>query len=668
MLKNFIRLCSFMFTVVIFAVFVLFPCDTAQAVNEFSVGDVVAFGSYPQTEVTDESLLNELNSLDLSWISYRYYAGDENGNEVPQDFMKYADVEYNGNRYRAVRFTKYRPWTVLAEPFDYSEEMSSMSNQRDYGYFANNVYWFKYEPLKWRVLDPDDGFLICENIIDAQAISNTLYQNEDSIDHDGDTFKTSCFKDKECTIYFNNYSKSSIRDWLNDEFYYTAFNEAQRDNIKISEIDNTAGSKYSFDTYKYFSSETTYDKVFLPSYFEVINPNYGFNSDPSADDVARQAVVTDYAKIQGAWAETDETDKNYGYGLWFLRTAGSESRYTDYVFQSGDTWFFKVADSVECGTRPAIKLGNLNLYIKWNVHGEEIVQIYSEGEKIVPPPTPEMQGYISTWNAEIPEFMPSESLEFTAFWSARTDTKYTLKTYTMGTDGRYTETAQVLEGMTGAYIRAQYELPENFVLNTAKSVLSGTIKADNSLVLKVYFDRPRYTLTTVVDSERKTVRYYYGADIQQPATPEKEGYKFIGWSTDIPEKMPAENLTVTALFAKLYSGVSITVAAPANRHIEYGETVILYANVTNMPENATIKWKIVEGSGVSIESSRSGNMCYVTSKTNGDCIIEAYVVNEYGNVVYDENGDKVCDREGISSEVNLWMIIVWIFKNLFRIV
>ena len=132
--------------------------------------------------------------------------------------------------------------------------------------------------------------------------------------------------------------------------------------------------------------------------------------------------------------------------------------------------------------------------------------------------------------------------------------------------------------------------------------------------------------------------------------------------------MPAENLTVTALFAKLYNGVSITVAAPANRHIEYGETVILYANVTNMPENAVIKWKIVEGSGVSIESSRSGNMCYVTSKTNGDCIIDAYVVNEYGNVVYDENGDKVCDREGISSEVNLWMIIVWIFKNLFRIV
>lgn len=668
MFRKLTGICSFLMTILMLSALVLSPSSSAQAVNSFSVGDIVVFGSYPQTEVTDEALLNELNSLDLYWVSYGYYAGDGNGNEVPQDFMKYADVEYNGNRYRAVRFTKYRPWTILSEPFDYSEEMQLMSNQRDYGYFANNVYWFKYEPLKWRVLDPDDGFLLCENIIDAQAISNTLYQNEDSVDHDGDTFATSCFSDKDCTIYFNNYSKSSIRNWLNDNFFYTAFNEMQRDNIKISEIDNTAGSKYSFDTYKYFSSETTYDKVFLPSYFEVINPDYGFNSDPSADDKARQAIVTDYAKVQGAWAETDETNKNYGYGLWYLRTAGSESRYTDYVFQSGDTWFFKLADSVECGTRPAIKLGNLNLNIKWNVHGEEFVQIYSQGEKIVPPQTPKMQGYVSTWNAEIPDVMPSESLEFTAYWTARTDTKYTVKIFTMETDGSYIEIDEICEGMTGAYVRAQYTLPENFVLNSAKSILTGMIKADNSLVLKVYLDRQKHSFTTVIDSKSQTVRYYYGADIPEPAIPEKDGYKFLRWSSEIPDKMPAEDLTVTAIFVKLYSGVRITVTPPENRYIEYGETVTLYANVTNMPDNAKIKWRIVEGKGVSIEPSCSGRMCYVTSKTNGDCIIEAYVVNEYGNVLYDENGEKVCDREGISSEVNLWMIFVWIFKNLFRIV
>ncbi|MBQ2903092.1 MAG: InlB B-repeat-containing protein [Clostridia bacterium] len=400
----------------------------------------------------------------------------------------------------------------------------------------------------------------------------------------------------------------------------------------------------------------------------MINTDYGFSSDPSEDDEARKAKATDYAKIQGAWAETDAKDKNYGYSLWLLRTAFSESRYVDYVFESGACWAFSMAEYIEKGTRPAIKLSDMSLHIKWNVHGQELVQIYSQGEKIVPPPTPEMQGYVSTWNAEIPEFMPSESLEFTASWAARTDTKYTVKTFTMNADGSYTEKAEVLEGMTGALARAKYDVPENFVFNSAKSVLSGMIKADNSLVLKVYLDRKRYSLTTVIGSESKKVSYYHGADIPEQATPQKDGYKFICWSPYMPKIMPAEDLTVTAVFQKLYSGVKITVATPEKRYIEYGETVTLHAYVTEMPVNAKIKWRIAEGNGVSLEPSHSGKLCHVTSVSDGNCIIEAYVADEYGNAIYDENGVRVCDREGISSEVNLWMIIVRFFRNLFRIV
>lgn len=666
MKRNLISTCSIIFTAIMLAVLALFPCCLVHAERSFSVGDTVVFGSYPQTEITDESLLAELNSLTLDWVSYNYYAGDGNGNEVPQDFMKYADIEYNGNRYRAVKFTKHRPRAVISDLFDYSDDKKLLTKQDDYGYFANNIYWFKYEPLRWKVLDPDDGFLLCENVIDAQAISNTMYRITDSSDPDGDTFETSYFSDNNGTVYLNDYSKSSMRDWLNDNFYYTAFNEAQQNNIKISEIDNTAGGKYEFDTYKYYNGETTYDKVFLPSYFEMINPQYGFSSDPSSDDEARKAKATDYAKIQGAWAEIDESDENYGYSMWLLRTAFSESRYTGYVFESGGCWAFSVAEQIEKGTRPAIKLNDMSLNIKWNVHGDEYVQIYSQGEKIVPPQTPEKQGYISTWSADIPDVMPSESLEFTASWIARTDTKYTVKTFTMETDGSYTEKAEIFEGMTGALARAQYNVPENFVFNSEKSVLTGIIKADNSLVLKVYLDRQKYSLTMVIDSESKSVSYYYGADISKPATPEKYGYKFIGWSPDIPDKMPAEDLTVTAFFKKLCSGVKITVAPPEKRYIEYGETITMHAYVTNMPNNAKIKWRIVEGKGVSIETSYSGKVCYVTSKSTGDCIIEAYVVDEYGNVMYDENGARICDREGISSEVNLWMIIVWFFKNFLR--
>lgn len=86
----------------------------------------------------------------------------------PGDWMKYADFTYNGTKYRAVTFSQYRPyWT--------DNSTSSGTNQDYNGYTTNNIYYFKYEPLKWRVLDPSTGLVLCESIIDSQAYSNTIY-------------------------------------------------------------------------------------------------------------------------------------------------------------------------------------------------------------------------------------------------------------------------------------------------------------------------------------------------------------------------------------------------------------------------------------------------------------------------------------------------------------
>ena len=38
----------------------------------YQVGDIVEFGSYPQSKVTDETLISELDSLRKLWISYNY--------------------------------------------------------------------------------------------------------------------------------------------------------------------------------------------------------------------------------------------------------------------------------------------------------------------------------------------------------------------------------------------------------------------------------------------------------------------------------------------------------------------------------------------------------------------------------------------------------------------
>ncbi len=58
----------------------------------------------------------------------------------------------------------------------------------------------------------------------------------------------------------------------------------------------------------------------------------------------------------------------------------------------------------------------------------------------------------------------------------------------------------------------------------------------------------KYNLTYITDNETyKTIEVEYGATITPEVSPTKEGYTFNGWS-EIPETMPAEDVTVTGTF------------------------------------------------------------------------------------------------------------------------
>ena len=58
----------------------------------------------------------------------------------------------------------------------------------------------------------------------------------------------------------------------------------------------------------------------------------------------------------------------------------------------------------------------------------------------------------------------------------------------------------------------------------------------------------RYTITfdAAGGSEIAPITQDYGTAIVSPSDPTREGYTFIGWDREIPETMPAENMTVTA--------------------------------------------------------------------------------------------------------------------------
>lgn len=269
--------------------------------SQYKVGDIITFGSYPQSKVTDSETIESLNNIDKTWISYDYFISSGEwylSNKIKtSDFMKYADISYNGIQYRAVTFSAYRTYF-----WGYFQDMY----QQDNGYYKDNIYYFKYEPLQWRILDPDEGYVMCTKAIDAQAYQYFVFQ--------GDHYELpldNCYNNESCTDYASDWGTSSIREWLNNYFYKTAFNENEKNQIGFSFLESL--SRYD---------QSTYDKIFLISESDAKNSKYGFNTS-SDKSLAREIQPTDYALCQGCYCNSyGGTEKNNNT-YWWTRTPRS---------------------------------------------------------------------------------------------------------------------------------------------------------------------------------------------------------------------------------------------------------------------------------------------------------------------------------------------------------
>lgn len=156
---------------------------------------------------------------------------------------------------------------------------------------------------------------------------------------------------------------------------------------------------------------------------------------------------------------------------------------------------------------------------------------------------------------------------FEAQFANNTDTKYTVNVYNMDTTGNYPATPDSTyqgagETNSTADITADAVAAEGFSLDSAKSTLTGTIAADGSLVLSIYYSRNQYTIT-YANTDLEPDTYYYGATVSA-RTPEKSGYAFQGWEEEVPSTMPAQNITLTAKWNENpadYTDYDIAVAA-----------------------------------------------------------------------------------------------------------
>ena len=179
----------------------------------------------------------------------------------------------------------------------------------------------------------------------------------------------------------------------------------------------------------------------------------------------------------------------------------------------------------------------------------------------------EFLGWEDEEGAGVPKEVPSENKTYIAKWKALEGITYTVKYYVQNTDNSgysLSETA-ALTGQMGEEVTAKAADLDEKVYHLKGELPKGTIKADGSLVLKVYYDLNEYKLTFDAkggESDQTEVTARYGDKIASPM-PTRKGYVFEGWYTDKDFKnrfdgtMPDKDLTLYAKQTPVMSSYTV---------------------------------------------------------------------------------------------------------------
>ncbi|WP_264230271.1 DUF6273 domain-containing protein [Acholeplasma laidlawii] len=256
------------------------------------------YGKYPQTIVSDSSLIANLNTLTQT-NAEGYY-------------------EYNGHEYAKVTASPY------SSGYMFTSGTTIISGQ---------IYYFKVKPIKWRVISNTDGTLqlLSEYIIDKQAFHPNT--NERKIGGK--------------TIYSNNYEHSNIRTWLNGTFYNKAFGSLDQNAILTTLVNNSGETLFMPDNPN--TSANTNDKIYLLSIRDAYNSSYGFSSSSN-----KTAQTTDYARAIGTYMSTNTS--YYGNGVWWLRSPDYKSDTASYVNNDGGGNYSTYVSDAYRGVRPALQI------------------------------------------------------------------------------------------------------------------------------------------------------------------------------------------------------------------------------------------------------------------------------------------------------------------------
>ena len=309
--------------------------DSSMEAGQKVTWDCIWFGSYPQAEVVPSGNYIAIESKYLQEGDTIVNDGLYTSLKNCSNWDSNGDVKFNGEKYRRIKKS------------DAIYSGISSTYMKSYNWSDENTYhYFKYEPIKWRVLNIDgkNALLLADRVLDDRQYNT---QNMRGM--------TVTWEDSTIRSFLNGYDASQNQEKIDYENKQNFINTA----FEIDEVEAIVSKTIKNDSmYINRKENDTIDKVFLLSDSEICETDkaisYGFISDRQESDEARRGSSSVYAKAMGSqWNSSSK------YNLWWLRSSAGNSNGGAWNLYIGSWGTIGSDGGVDCdyfGIRPCINL------------------------------------------------------------------------------------------------------------------------------------------------------------------------------------------------------------------------------------------------------------------------------------------------------------------------
>ena len=332
----------------------------------------------------------------------------------------------------------------------------------------------------------------------------------------------------------------------------------------------------------------------------------------------------------------------YTYGVGATLPAADDMTYTGHTFKG---WY----DNENLTGSPVTAIGgaetgNKEYWAKWEINqytvtvkpenGKADIIITQDYGTPITAPTLTREGYtFKGWDKEIPETMPAENITVKAQWEIN---QYTI---TFDTNGG-SEIAPITQDYGTEITAPDNPTRKGYTFKGWDREIPETMPAEN-ITVKAQWEINQYTITfdTNGGSEIAPITQDYGTEITAPADPTRKGYTFKGWDKEIPETMPAGNITVKAQ----WEINQYTITFDTNGGSEIVPITQDYGTEITVPDNPTRKgytfmgWdkeipKTMPAENITVKAQWEINQYTIAFDTNGGSEI-APITQDYGTEI-----------------------------------